>query len=73
MFFVGRAVRAPALARHRRVRGVTLTRLTDFVRCHFPVAIRTTRLAILGAALPEIVMPIRPIELAAQHAAALKI
>ena len=30
----------PALARHRRVRGVTLTRLPDFVRCHFPVASR---------------------------------
>jgi hypothetical protein len=26
---------APALARHRRVRGVTLTRLPDFVRCDF--------------------------------------
>ena len=25
----------PALARHRRVKGVTLTRLTDSVRCHF--------------------------------------
>ena len=43
MFFVGRAVRAPALARHRRVRGVTLTRLPDCraqrpqIRCHFPV------------------------------------
>jgi len=40
----GRAVRAPALARHRRVRGVTLTRLTGFrairprLRCHNPVA-----------------------------------
>jgi hypothetical protein len=29
VFFVGRAIRAPALARHRRVRGVTLTRLPD--------------------------------------------
>ena len=35
----GPAVRAPALAGHRRVRGVTLTRLTDSVRCHILVAI----------------------------------
>ena len=34
----GRAVRTPALARHRRVRGATLTRLPEFVRCHVPVA-----------------------------------
>jgi hypothetical protein len=34
LFSVGRAVRAPALARHRRVRGVTLTRLPDSVRFH---------------------------------------
>jgi hypothetical protein len=27
----------PALARHRRVKGVTLTRLTDSVRYHFRV------------------------------------
>lgn len=29
----GRAVRAPALARQRRLRAVTLSRLTNFVRC----------------------------------------
>ena len=35
----GRAVRAPALARHRRVRGATLTRLTDSRPLPHPVAI----------------------------------
>jgi hypothetical protein len=29
----------PALARHRRIKGVTLIRLTDPVRCHVRVAI----------------------------------
>src|SRR6202041_460565 len=48
VFFVGRAVRATALARHGEVdarsRGVTLTRLTDLgrvrpsIRCHVRVA-----------------------------------
>src|ERR1700730_15194397 len=33
----------PTLARHRRVRGVTLTRLTDSVRCHIHVAIKNAR------------------------------
>ena len=34
----GRAVRAPALARQRRVKGVTLTRLTDSRPLPHPVA-----------------------------------
>ena len=32
LFSVGRAVRAPALARHRRLKGVTLSRLPDLER-----------------------------------------
>jgi hypothetical protein len=35
----GRAVRARALALHRRPRGATPVRLPDFIRCHFHVAI----------------------------------
>jgi hypothetical protein len=34
VFFVGRAIRAPALARHRRVRRASPTRLPDSVRFH---------------------------------------
>jgi hypothetical protein len=60
----GRAVRAPALARHRRVRGVTLTRLPDSVRCHVPVA----NSARMQLHLPH--PPWRPPLLVRQHRAA---
>ena len=46
IFSVGRAVRTPVLARHRRVRRASPTRLSDFerrrfsIRCHFHVATR---------------------------------
>jgi len=45
IFFVGRAVRAPALARQRRVRGATPTRLP---------ASRRKRLASVAVSLPQI-------------------
>jgi hypothetical protein len=46
----GRAVRAVhTLARHRRIKGVTLIRLTDSVRCHIRAAIKNARADYIGA------------------------
>jgi hypothetical protein len=45
IFSVGRAIRAPALAGRRRLRGVTLSRLTDSVRCHILVTMRGSALS----------------------------